>query len=198
MIYSVRGALTHKEAGVAVVECGGVGYLCQVSSNTLALLPAAGNEVTLLCHHNVREDAMDLFGFLTAQERSCFRQLIAVSGVGPKVALSVLSNFTPDRLSLAIASNDVKLITQTPGIGKKTAERIIVELKDKVSNEDIAAGLGADVTVFDNTHNHMEAINALMVLGYSKSEATVAVKLIDGSLPIEEIVRGALAGLAAQ
>ncbi|MCH5301050.1 MAG: Holliday junction branch migration protein RuvA, partial [Ruminococcus sp.] len=131
MLYSVRGNLIHTEPNVAVVECGGVGFKCNTTMNTLKQIKL-NTEVTLYTYLNVREDAMELFGFSTNTELSTFKTLIGVSGVGPKVGLAILSVLTPNQVALAIASNDVKSITLAQGVGNKLAQRIVLELKDKL------------------------------------------------------------------
>ena len=135
MIYSVRGKLIHTENSAAVVECGGVGYLCQTTMNTLKTLKL-NSEVTLYTYLNVREDAVDLFGFATQNELATFKTLISVSGVGPKAGLSVLSELTAEQVAMAIATDDIKTITRAQGIGKKIAQRIILELKDKLAKSE--------------------------------------------------------------
>ena len=132
MYYSVRGKLIHNEPGVAVIECGGVGYKCFVSMNTLRSLPRIGEEVMLYTHLNVREDAMDLFGFKTNAELQCFKMLTAITGVGPKVGLAILSEMTPENVAMAAASGDNKAFARANGVGPKLAQRITLELKDKV------------------------------------------------------------------
>ena len=146
MLYSVRGKLIHTTASCAVVECGGVGFNCQTTLNTLRTLKL-GSEVTLFTYMNVREDAIELFGFATKTELDTFKTLISVSGVGPKAGLSVLSELSPEQVAMAIATDDVKTITRAQGIGKKIAQRIVLELKDKLSKaaktDDGFANVGA-------------------------------------------------------
>ena len=132
MLYSVRGKLIHTTASCAVVECGGVGFNCQTTLNTLRTLKL-GSEVTLFTYMNVREDAIELFGFATKTELDTFKTLISVSGVGPKAGLSVLSELSPEQVAMAIATDDVKTITRAQNIDKKIAQRIVLELKDKLS-----------------------------------------------------------------
>ena len=141
MIYSLRGKLIHVGENTAVIECGGVGYLCSTTRTTLNALPAQGSEVMLYTYMNVREGAIDLFGFATIVEQNCFRRLTSVSGVGPKVALGILSELKPDQLMLSLVSQDVKSLTRAPGVGKKLAERILLELRDKVKNEELSQQL---------------------------------------------------------
>lgn len=194
MIYSLNGIVVHKEPGLAVIECGGVGFKCLTTSNTLGKLPKTGGNARLFTHLNVREDALDLFGFADEQELGCFRLLISVSGVGPKAALSILSEVTPEKFALYVASGDSKSLTRAQGIGNKIAQRIVLELKDKVSGAQAALGFAeAPPTASGNAE---EAVNALMVLGYSRSEASMAAAKADASLSVEEIIKLSLRLLA--
>ena len=176
MYYSVRGTLLHTEPGVAVIECGGVGYKCFTTFTTMSKLPAIGGEAMLYTFLHVKEDALDLFGFSDTAELTCFKQLLTVSGVGPKVALAILSDLTPGRLALAV-----------------------VELKDKMKGADI----GGDVAVAASASaipdsNAGEAIAALVVLGYSQSEAAVAVGGLQPDLSVEEMIKRGLGALAGK
>ncbi|MBQ3903768.1 MAG: Holliday junction branch migration protein RuvA, partial [Eubacterium sp.] len=137
MIYNVKGVLSYADPAFAVVECGGVGFKCFISVTTLRQLPSVGKEVNLFTHMAVREDAIDLYGFYELSELEAFKLLITVSGVGPKAAMAILSALPPDRLSIAVSSGDVRSIQQANGVGKKTAERVVLELKDKM------AGIGS-------------------------------------------------------
>jgi Holliday junction DNA helicase RuvA len=148
----------------------------------------------LYTYLNVREDALDLFGFADERELGCFKLLISVSGVGPKAALSILSESTPEKFALYVASSDSKALTRAPGIGAKIAQRIILELKDKVSGEQAALGF-SDIPV-SASGNVEDAVSALSVLGYSRSEASLAAAKVDGTLSVEEIIRQALRLLA--
>ena len=132
MIYSLRGTLTYEMQGFVVIECGGVGYKCSTSMTTMRALPKIGSEVTLLTYMSVREDAVELFGFATSQELECFKMLIGVSGVGSKVGIALLSEFLPEQIAVCIASSDAKTLTKASGVGNKLAQRIILELKDKI------------------------------------------------------------------
>ena len=196
MFYSLRGTLTYTDNAVAVIECGGVGYKCLTTATTLASLPQTGEEVFLLTHLNVREDAMDLFGFSTQLELESFRMLIGVSGVGPKAALAILSVLTPDQFALSVAAGDAKALTAAPGVGPKLAQRIVLELRDKISNErlteSIGGGAAAPAAGKAVQSSVGEAVNALMALGYSQTEAASAVSKLDASLPVEELIKGAL------
>jgi holliday junction DNA helicase RuvA len=193
MIASLRGALLEKTAGTCVVEAGGVGYLVQVSTHTAAGLPAAGQEVFLRTRQIVREDAVQLFGFGDAEELELFDLMIAVSGVGPKLALAVLSGLRPPALRRAIREEQVGLLTSVPGIGKKTAERLVVELRDKLEALPAPA---RDGRVLPRSESWNDAVAALRTLGCSATEAQEAVRraaAADEVLPFNELVRRALA-----
>lgn len=195
MIDSVRGTLVHSEPRRAVVECGGVGFSCHITMNTARELPLQGQEVRLYTVLNVREDAMELFGFFEQTERRCFQQLLTVTGVGPKAALAILSELSPERLALAVTSGDHKAITRAQGVGPKLAQRVVLELKDK-----IGAPAGESVPMAQGVPSAAggagEAVNALTVLGFSASEASAAVAKLDSTLPVNELVRQALKSLA--
>lgn len=197
MIYSVNGTVELIEPNLAVIDCGGVGYACRTTANTLSQLKI-GEKAKLLTYLSVREDAVELFGFYDAAELNCFKMLISVSGVGPKAALSILSGMTPQTFALCVASGDSKALTNAPGIGRKTAERIVLELKDKVSKQDVAAGVkGSAVPIVAAPSNtYAEAVSALMVLGYSNGEATSALSGLDPSAPSDELIRAGLKKLA--
>ena len=197
MIHSLNGKLTYSDAATAVVECGGVGFLCNISYTTAQRLPKTGQPVFLLTHMNVREDALDLFGFIDESELAMFRLITQVSGVGPKVALAILSEFTPDKLSIAIASGDHKSITRANGVGPKLAQRIALELRDKVGG--IASDNAADVAAagaVSASSNASDAVMALVALGYSQGEASLAVGRLDSSLPTEMLIKQALRALS--
>ena len=188
MFYSVRGKLIHTEPNTAVVECGGVGYRCQTTDNTLKGL-SLNSEDTLYTHLNVREDAMELFGFATTGELGIFKTLIGVSGVGPKVGLAILSVLTPQQVALSVASNDVKSLTLAQGVGNKLAQRIILELKDKLKS----VGTGDKSGIVQNaaeiaSGNIPKAIEALTVLGYTPAEVTPYLAGMDSSLPVERLI----------
>ena len=197
MIYSLNGTLTYTGPSFAVIECGGVGFKCITSMNTLKRLPKTGEKAKLYTHLNVREDALDLFGFIDEKELNCFKMLISVSGVGPKAAVSILSETTPEKFAYYVASSDAKALTRAQGVGSRIAQRIILELKDKISGEQAAEGFTQpDFGVVSASSNTQEALNALMVLGYSRSEAASAAAQCDSSLPVEEIIRQALKNLS--
>ena len=195
MFYYVNGTVAHLAPYLAVIDCGGVGYACRTTNNTLARLKK-GEPARLYTYLNVREDAMELDGFFTEDERNCFQLLIGVSGVGPKAALSILSSSTPETLAMSIITGDEKALTVAPGIGKKIAQRVILELKDKLAKGQIAPGGesygGTGVTVIPENKSS-EAAAALAVLGYSTAEIGVALKGIDlDALSLEEIIKQAL------
>lgn len=198
MLYSVRGTLVHLEPRMAVVECGGVGFRCQITMNTARQLPALGAEALLYTILNVREDAMELFGFADQSELRCFQQLTAVSGVGPKAAIAILSELSPDRIAIAVAGGDYKSLTRAQGVGPKLAQRIVLELKDKVGAMPSTDGGGMPEGVVSAAGNAAEAVNALTVLGFSAGEASAAVGRLDSGLPVNELVRLALKSLAAR
>lgn len=190
MLYSVRGKLIAIESNAAVVECGGVGYMCQTTMNTLKAVKL-NTEVTLYTYLNVREDAVDLFGFATKAELETFKNLISVSGVGPKAGLAVLSELSPEQVAMAIASDDLKTITRAQGIGKKIAQRIVLELKDKLAKaakEDGSFAQVAQNSVNVSTGNVPKAIEALGVLGYSPSDVSPVLATLDSTLPVEQLI----------
>ena len=189
MIYSVSGTLVHLEPNVAVVECGGVGFKCLTSMGTQRRLPAIGAQVKLYTKLNVREDAMELFGFATTAELNCFNMLTAVSGVG----LAILSELAPEQVALAVASGDAKTLTRASGVGVKLAQRIALELKDKVKkmgvSGDASFAPGQAGGVPSASDNAGKAVSALAVLGYTPSEAASVVAKFDSALPTEELIR---------
>lgn len=194
MIYSVRGELIHTEPSFAVVECAGVGYACRTTMNTLKQIGGTGGEVRLFTYLHVREDAVDLFGFADTAELSCFKQLLSVSGVGPKAALSILSELNPSKLALCITTGDSKTLTRCPGIGAKTAQRIVLELKDKVAKEQhiSAVDFAAQPSVSSDNNNLSEALTALCVLGFPMQQAQNAVAGVESDASVEEIIKYAL------
>lgn len=196
MIHSVRGKLIHIEPRLAVVECGGIGMACQITMNTARELPPQGEEVMLYTILNVREDAMELFGFADVAERRCFLQLTSVNGVGPKAAIAILSELSPDKLALAIATGDHKTITRAQGVGPKLAQRVVLELKDKMTAVTTDGDTVMPQGPVSAAGNAAEAVNALTVLGFSASEASAAVGRLDSALPVNELVREALKSLA--
>ena len=195
MFYYLSGVVAEMEANLAVIDCGGVGYACATTNYTLSQLKK-GEKAKLYTYMNVREDAVDLFGFSSQSELHSFKLLLGVSGVGPKAALSILSANTPANLAMAVVMGDEKALTAAPGIGKKIAQRIILELKDKLAKEQSSfspdTGGSVPVMVLPND-KAKEAGAALAVLGYNGSEVAAALKGIDmDALPLEEIIRQAL------
>ena len=195
MFYYLSGVVAEMEANLAVIDCGGVGYACATTNYTLSQLKK-GEKAKLYTYMNVREDAVELFGFASQSELHSFKLLLGVSGVGPKAALSILSANTPANLATAVVMGDEKALTAAPGIGKKIAQRIILELKDKLAKEQSSFGpdTGGSVPVMVLPNDKAkEAGAALAVLGYSGSEVAAALKGIDmDALPLEEIIRQAL------
>jgi Holliday junction DNA helicase RuvA len=184
MFYYLNGTLAALETPIAVIDCGGVGYQLTVSNVTAALLgDKIGKTTKLLTHLAVREDGIELFGFISREERECFMKLTSVSGIGPKAAMSILSTMTPDDLALAIASEDTKAIARAPGIGAKTAARVVLELKDKISKDMMSTspqGLGATAAVAMPVGGALaDATEALMALGYDKNTVLGALKGVD-------------------
>lgn len=199
MIYNVKGILTYAEPSFAVVECGGVGFKCFISMTTLKELPSVGKEVNLYTHLAVREDAMDLYGFISVNELEAFKLLITVSGVGPKAAMAILSVLPYDILSIAISSGDVRAIQQANGVGKKTAERVVLELKDKMAGvSGDASSVVEGIQSVASSTNASEAVEVLVSLGYERSDAATVVGNIDSSLSVDEIVMKSLKQLAAK
>lgn len=196
MFYSLTGKIIYKDEQTVAISCGGVGFKCFTTRNSLAKLSLQSGEVTVFTHLNVREDALDLFGFATNDELDAFKLLISVSGVGPKAALAILSELTPDAFAVAVASGDTKAITAANGVGPKLAQRVIMELKDKIADVGFISEESSSVSSAVNTANSMsntsEAIAALTALGYSQTEASVAVSKLSPSLSVEELIKGAL------
>ena len=196
MFYYVSGTVAHIEPYLAVIDCGGVGYACKTTSYTLSALKK-GEKAKLFTYLNVREDAMELFGFASQEELNLFQQLISVSGVGPKAALSILSSNSPANLALSIITGDEKALTCAQGIGKKIAQRVILELKDKLAKGQNLGGAGESyggtgVTIIPE-NKLSEAGAALAVLGYSQAEINAALKGIDmDGLSLEQIIKAAL------
>ena len=198
MIYSITGLLRQVAPTYCVIEACGVGYQCSASTYTLSSLPGRGQEVTLLTHLWIKEDGMELFGFSTEQEKHCFRLLIGVSGVGPRVALAILSDAAPDRLMLSVAAGDAKALTRAQGVGAKLAQRIILELRDKVTDEDIGSSFGEEqgtiAALGESAKNtaKSEAISALVALGYGQTDAAAVIAPMEESLAVDELIRRAL------
>ena len=195
MFYYLDGTVAELLPYLAVIDCGGVGYACRTTNNTLSALKK-GQKGRLYTYLNVGEDVFDLYGFATQNELNSFKMLISVSGVGPKAALAILSVSTPETLAMAIVTGDEKALTVAPGIGKKIAQRVILELKDKIAKEQAASGLpmrGGTAAAPAFSNKATEAAAALAVLGYSSQEVSEAMKGVDvENLSLEEIIRQGL------
>lgn len=197
MISYIRGELASIEDDKIIVDVGGVGYGIYMSSQTMSLLPRPGSQVKIHTYMNVKEDCMQLFGFLTRDDLKVFKLVIGVNGIGPKGGLSILSQLTPDDLRFAVVSNDAKAISAAPGIGKKTAEKLILELKDKLSIEDVLEKGFSDENSpvqSGNSEIQQDAVQALIALGYGSTEALKAVKQVEitESMDTEAVLRQAL------
>ncbi len=197
MITYVKGELTDIYDNYVVIEAYGVGYEIMVPGTIVSELPSIGNILKIYTYQYVREDSLDLYGFLTKDDLKIFKLLITVNGIGPKGALNILSVIRPDELRLAVISDDVKAIQKAPGIGNKTAQKLIIELKDKLSFENVVV-VKNDVTGMAANSSRDEAIEALVALGYSASEAVKAVRSVDNadSMDSEALLKAALKKLA--
>jgi len=187
MIGRISGILLDKTPPLALIDCNGVGYECEVPMSTFYLLPQVGEKVTLLTHFVVREDAQLLFGFGTNQERLMFRQLLKVNGIGAKSALAILSGLSIDELIQAVSLQEAGLLTRVPGIGKKTAERLLLELKDKFTLDSALSIKGSGITSISQ-----DVLNALIALGYNERESLNAVKCLDTNLAVNDGIKQAL------
>ena len=202
MIYCLTGKIVKKSMSAVVLSCGGVGYYAQCPASVAGALPGVGKEATLYTVMSVTENDVSLYGFATEEQQACFEMLTAVSGVGPKVGLAILSVMEPQRVALAISAGDHKAFKAASGVGPKLAQRIVLELKDKVAKgfvdgislEDVA-GTASDAPA---SQSSAQAIAALVSLGYSQSEAALAISKIDATLPVEEIIKLALRGMAGR
>ena len=191
MFYSITGQVVYTDATSVAVSCGGVAFNCSATANTLKNIGTIGDTVTLYTYLNVREDALDMFGFYDKDELDCFKLLINVTGVGPKAALAILSQLTPNRLAVCVASGDIKSITAAQGVGAKI---VVLELKDKlksyISSENRAELAAINAAASSSAGE--EAVDALVMLGYTKTEAASAVGRLDQSLPSDELIKQAL------
>ncbi len=198
MFAYLRGQLEHIDENYIVIDVNGVGYKVYIAASIFDKLPQKHHEVKVFTYLHVKEDIMDLYGFIDREQQSMFELLISVSGVGPKAALAVLSTSSVTDFALAVVSSDTKTITKAPGIGKKIAQRIILELKDKIKSEELMNV--NDSAVYDAVPNHSsEAVNALVALGYSTGEAARAVQAVQNkSNDLEEIIKLALKHMMKQ
>lgn len=196
MITYIVGELTYIDNNTIILEACGVGYEITVSESVIPSLPGIGSSIKIYTYQNVKEDALDLYGFLTMDDLKIFKQLITVNGIGPKGALSILSVISPDELRLAVISDDVKKIQSAPGIGSKTAQKLIIELKDKLKIEDVVYDLHDEKDIVKSVRD--EAVSALISLGYSNSESVSAVSalVITENMTSEDILKQALKKLA--
>lgn len=199
MFYYLNGMVAHKEPYLAVIDCNGVGYACRTTAYTLSVLNV-GEKAKVFTYVNVKEDAIEIYGFSSTEELHLFQQLISVSGVGPKAALAILSSSTPANLAMSIITGDERALTSAPGVGKKIAQRVILELKDKLAKGQVATTgesyAGNGVTIIPE-NKASEAAAALAVLGYSRDEINFALRGVDmENLSLEEIIRTVLRGLA--
>lgn len=190
MIARLKGMLIEKTPPIVVIDCNGVGYECEVPMSTFYNLPNVGENIMLLTHFVVREDAQLLYGFGTERERATFRQLLKVNGIGAKSALSILSGLSVEDLMQAVALQETGLLTRVPGIGKKTAERLLLELKDKFSIEGLGGGANAPKSAA------ADVLNALVALGYNEKEALLAVKQLAPEVGVSEGIKLALKSLS--
>lgn len=196
MISYIRGELAYLDTEKIIVDVGGVGYGIYMSGQAMGALPQTGNEVKIHTYMNVREDAMQLFGFLTRDDLEVFKLVIGVSGIGPRGGLNILSTLSPDELRFAVMAGDVKAISASPGIGKKTAEKLIIELKDKMKIEDVLthAAENAKASPGDQSGGiQSEAVQALVALGYGSTESMRAVRQVEMENPtVEDLLKEAL------
>ena len=202
MYYYIEGTLAYKDANLAVIDCGGVGYKLIISYTTYSRIPEPGNKVKLYTHLVVKEDAFDLLGFSDLSEKNALLMLMTVSGIGIKTATAVLSAMTPERFAFAVASGDYKELASARGVSAKTAQKIIIELKDKIDKESIASAKSGGLEKFmpDSSmplagNVRGDAIVALMALGYSRSEAGAALKGVDLTKSLEDIIKLGLKNL---
>lgn len=192
MFYYLNGTVASMQENLAVIDCNGVGYACFTTVYTQSQL-RVGQVSKLYTYCNIREDAFDIFGFATLDEKSCFERLLSVSGVGPKAALAILSVCAPEQFALAVITGDEKSLMRASGVGKKMAQRIILELKDKIAGEQVQISAGSDVAVVAAGGTTVsEATAALAALGYSQSEIGTALRGVKETMSVEEIVRHAL------
>ena len=200
MRYSLRGKLIYIDSSIAVVECGGVGYKCFITSKTYNNLTAQiQSEVFLFTYFSVREDSMDLYGFSAEEELECFKLLTSVSGVGAKVGIGILSSLTVEQILLSISNENTQMLTTAPGVGPKLAQRIILELKDKISNAKNLGMASSRQNITERTENNAtKAMEALVALGYTQADAVKALSEFSHSLPVEDLIKFSLKKLSGR
>jgi len=196
MFYSLKGPIVYTDSNSFAIECGGVAFRCAATRTTLNKIGLSRETVTVYTYMHVREDALELFGFHDSRELDCFKLLINVTGVGPKAALAILSELTPDQLALCVASGDAKSITLAQGVGAKLAQRVILELKDKLAASLPVLGSTDALAAASVSGTGVEAVDALVILGYSRSEAAAVVGRLEGGLSTEEQIKQALKALS--
>ena len=193
MIYCLTGKIVKKSMNAVVLSCGGVGYYAQCPASVAGALPGVGKEATIYTVMSITENDVSLYGFATEQQQACFEMLTAVSGVGPKVGLAILSVMEPDRVALAISAGDHKAFKAASGVGPKLAQRIVLELKDKISKEPLPQPDGSNEPVSRTAQGSVaEALSALLVLGYTQGEVTPILATLDDQLPAAELIKQTL------
>ena len=193
MFAYIKGSLEEKSSDYVVVETAGVGYKIFMSTSAIMTMPECGNTVKVHTYYHVREDNISLYGFNTKEELKLFELLISVSGIGSKSAISILSHITPPSFALAVITEDVKKLTELPGIGKKSAQRMILELKDKLKSQEVEEEIQIEKAVINSDENTEEAIAALQILGYAKKEIEQVLAQIDmQNMSTEEIIKAGL------
>jgi Holliday junction DNA helicase RuvA len=198
MIAYIKGKVEDIADNYIVIDVNGIGFKIYTSLSTIEKIPSIGCEIKVHTYFHIREDIMDLYGFSDKEELTVFERLISVSGVGPKVSIAVLSSITPSGFALAVANSDFKALMRAPGIGNKIAQRIVLELKDKIKAEDLI-NLNSNSASSTYINCSSEAVNALISLGYSYAEASRAIQSIDGeNLPVEEVVKLALKNMVKE
>lgn len=199
MIYSLNGEVTHLAQNIIVVECGGVGFECRSTSSAVSRANI-GEKLKLYTYMNVREDAMELYGFADESELNCFKMLISVSGVGCKVAIAILSDLSPQEFALAVVNDDSKKITRAQGVGPKLAQRIVLELKDKLKKDSSFTMTDIPQINLDAKASNAvaEALTALMVLGFTNAQAQKALEGLDGEMSVQELVKEGLKRLSGR
>lgn len=198
MFYSLTGKLVFADTQSVAIDCGGVAYHCLVSLATAGSVGPIGSTVKVYTYLSVRDNAMELYGFSTQEELEWFKLLTSVTSIGPRTGLGILSHIRPEQLALHIAASDYKSLTAAPGVGNKTAQRIVLELKDKISNAELVKSVSGGPAITIGGGNINEAIAALVALGYSQSDAASALAGVSGDTPTQDLIKIALKALAAK